>query len=80
MHIGCPNLATAEVNAPASWRSWGLDDANGKLKYPDFPPVAFISMDRDNRTLQRIKDRIKDLTARGIPADYISVSLDRNQS
>ncbi len=39
----CP--AAAEVNAPGTWKSWGLIGTDGKFKYPDFPPVAFIMME-----------------------------------
>ncbi|EFN58232.1 hypothetical protein CHLNCDRAFT_57065 [Chlorella variabilis] len=63
----------SEVNAPSSWRSWGLEGKDGKLKFPDFPPVAFIAMERDNRTFNRILDRIQDLRRFNVPADYIMV-------
>jgi hypothetical protein len=33
------------VNAPVTWRSWGLEGLDGKLKYNPFPPVAFIAME-----------------------------------
>ena len=36
---------SAEVNAPETWDSWGLIHRNGSLKWPDFPPVAFIAME-----------------------------------
>lgn len=40
-----PGGGCAEVNAPTTWRSWGLEGKDGKLKYNPFPPVAFIAME-----------------------------------
>lgn len=41
---GSPRLTAAEVNAPGTWKSWGLIGKDGNFKFPDFPPVAFIMM------------------------------------
>ncbi|KAL4447290.1 hypothetical protein ABPG77_007323 [Micractinium sp. CCAP 211/92] len=66
----------SEVNAPGTWKSWGLIGTDGKFKYPDFPPVAFIMMERDDgpgSTDDLIRQRIADLRNYSVPADYLLV-------
>lgn len=66
----------SEVNAPGTWKSWGLIGKDGKFKYPDFPPVAFIMMQRDDgpgSTNELIRERIADLRNYSVPADYLLV-------
>ncbi len=39
-----PAVLPAEVNA-VEWTFWGLVNSKGTLRYPGFPPVAYVQME-----------------------------------
>ncbi|KAL4422469.1 hypothetical protein ABPG75_008666 [Micractinium tetrahymenae] len=62
----------AEVNA-IDWSSWGLLNSKGQLRYPGFPPVAYVQMERDLATAATIQANIPKLRGLGINSDYVLV-------
>lgn len=39
-----PAKPSAEVNA-VEWATWNLVNSKGQLRFPGFPPVAYVSME-----------------------------------
>ncbi|KAL4422484.1 hypothetical protein ABPG75_008681 [Micractinium tetrahymenae] len=60
----------SEVNA-VEWTSWSLISSKGQLRYPGFPPVAYVQMERDLATAAKIQANVPNLRRYGVNSDFV---------